>query len=102
MDKECVLIVDEVDKSGGNRVFMQFLAVLRNKYLAMKAKGDISFKSVILGGVHDIKNIKLKMRDERDSTFNSPWNIAADEDEDFYEANGRCCNYSIQYFQFYV
>ncbi|QTL99750.1 AAA family ATPase [Iocasia frigidifontis] len=60
MDKECVLIIDEVDKSSGNRVFMQFLAVLRNKYLAMKADEDISFKSVILGGVHDIKNIKLE------------------------------------------
>lgn len=78
LDKEVVLIIDEVDQSSPNRIFMQFLGVLRNKYLAMKRKKDITFKSVILGGVHDIKNIKLKMRDESDRNFNSPWNIAAD------------------------
>lgn len=37
-DKDMVLIIDEVDKSSGNRVFMQFLGVLRNKYLAMASK----------------------------------------------------------------
>lgn len=78
LDKGAVLMIDEVDKSSANRVFMQFLGALRNKYLAMKAKKDISFKSVILGGVHDIKNIKLQIRDERDRVFNSPWNVAAD------------------------
>lgn len=77
-DKDMVLIIDEVDKSSGNRVFMQFLGVLRNKYLAMNAKKDLTFKSVILGGVNDIKNIKLKIRDEKDRVFNSPWNVAAD------------------------
>ncbi len=77
-DKDMVLIIDEVDKSSGNRVFMQFLGMLRNKYLSMNAKKDISFKSVILGGVNDIKNIKLKVRDEKDRVFNSPWNVAAD------------------------
>ena len=78
LDKEVILLIDEVDKNSANRVFMQFLGVLRNKYLAMKRKRDLSFKSVILGGVHDIKNIKLKIRDDSDSSFNSPWNIAAD------------------------
>lgn len=77
-DKEIVLIIDEVDKSSGNRVFMQFLGVLRNKYLAMATKEDLTFKSVILGGVNDIKNIKLKIREEKDRVFNSPWNIAGD------------------------
>ncbi len=78
LDKDVILMIDEVDKSSVNRVFMQFLGVLRNKYLAMKAKEDITFKSVILGGVHDIKSMKLKIRDERDRVFNSPWNVAAD------------------------
>lgn len=78
LDKEVVLIIDEVDKSSGNRIFMQFLGVLRNKYLSMNAGKDITFKSVILGGVHDIKNIKLQIRDDKDKTFNSPWNVAAD------------------------
>jgi hypothetical protein len=77
-DKDIVLIIDEVDKSSGNRIFMQFLGVLRNKYLAMNANEDLTFKSVILGGVNDIKNIKLKIRDEKDRVFNSPWNVAAD------------------------
>jgi len=76
--KDMILIIDEVDKSSGNRIFMQFLGVLRNKYLAQNAKEDLTFKSVILGGVNDIKNIKLKIRDEKDRGFNSPWNIAAD------------------------
>lgn len=78
LGRDMVLIIDEVDKSSGNRVFMQFLGVLRNKYLAMAAKSDLTFKSVILGGVNDIKNIKLKIRDEKDRVFNSPWNVAAD------------------------
>lgn len=77
-NEDMVLIIDEVDKSSGNRVFMQFLGVLRNKYLAMASKEDLTFKSVILGGVNDIKNIKLKIRDEKDRVFNSPWNVAAD------------------------
>lgn len=77
-DNDMILIIDEVDKSSGNRVFMQFLGVLRNKYLAMTSKEDITFKSVILGGVNDIKNIKLQIREEKDRVFNSPWNIAAD------------------------
>lgn len=77
-DKDMILIIDEVDKSSGNRVFMQFLGVLRNKYLAMSTRKDLTFKSVLLGGVNDIKSIKLKIRDEKDRVFNSPWNIAAD------------------------
>ncbi len=77
-DKDMILIIDEVDKSSGNRIFMQFLGVLRNKYLLMNAGKDLTFKSVILGGVNDIKNIKLKIREEKDRVFNSPWNIAAD------------------------
>ncbi|MDR3597731.1 AAA-like domain-containing protein [Clostridium sp.] len=77
-DRDMILIIDEIDKSSGNRIFMQFLGVLRNKYLLMNAGKDLTFKSVILGGVNDIKNIKLKIRDEKDRVFNSPWNIAAD------------------------
>lgn len=76
--KEIVLIIDEVDKSSVNRIFMQFLGVLRNKYLAMKSKKDLTFKSVILVGVHDIKNMKLKIREEKDKVFNSPWNVATE------------------------
>ena len=37
-----------------------------------------SFKSVILAGVHDIKNLKLKIRNDEGIKYNSPWNIAVD------------------------
>lgn len=35
------------------------------------------FQSVILAGVYDIKNLKLKIRPEKEHRFNSPWNISA-------------------------
>lgn len=34
------------------------------------------FHSVILAGVYDIKNLKLKFRSESEHQYNSPWNIA--------------------------
>ena len=36
-----------------------------------------AFHSVILAGVYDIKNLKLKIRGEEEHQYNSPWNIAA-------------------------
>lgn len=74
--KDIVLMIDEVDKCCNNKVFLQFLGMLRNKYLASAAGKDITFKSVILAGVHDIKNLKLAIRDDNDAKFNSSWNIA--------------------------
>lgn len=32
---------------------------------------------MILAGVYDIKNLKLKIRPEEEHKYNSPWNIAA-------------------------
>ena len=85
-NKKVVLIIDEVDKTSNNRVFLQFLGMLREKFLARKTGKDYTFHSVILAGVYDIKNIKLKMMSEgsytptatEDKTYNSPWNIAVD------------------------
>jgi len=80
--KGIVLLIDEVDKTSNNKVFLRFLGVLRNKYLARAAGKDITFQSVILAGVHDVKNLKLAIRGESDvleggsAWFNSPWNIA--------------------------
>lgn len=37
-----------------------------------------TFKSVILAGVYDIKNLKHKLRNDDEHKYNSPWNIAAD------------------------
>jgi hypothetical protein len=75
-----------VDKTSNNRIYIHFLGMLRDKYLARQDGLDFSFHSVILAGVYDIKNLKLKMINEgiytptamEGSLRNSPWNIAAD------------------------
>ena len=70
-----VLIIDEVDSASNNRVFMDFLAQLRARYMD---KEEIpTFQSVILAGVYDVKNLKMKIRPEEEHRYNSPWNIAA-------------------------
>jgi len=70
-----VLMIDEVDSASNNQVFIDFLAQLRRYYLN-RDKMPI-FHSVILAGVYDIKNLKLKLRPESEHQYNSPWNIAA-------------------------
>lgn len=81
-DKKVVLFIDEVDKSSNNQLFLNFLGMLRSKYLAAKKKRDLTFQSVILAGVHDVKNLKLKIRDGEELKLNSPWNIAVNFDLD--------------------
>lgn len=76
--KEVVLIIDEVDKSSNNQLFLSFIGMLRNKYLSRETGRDFTFKSVILAGVHDVKSLKLKIRNEENAKYNSPWNIAVD------------------------
>ena len=77
--KPVVLTIDEVDKSSDNQLFMNFLGMLRNKYLERDREGmSHTFHSVILAGVYDIKNLKLKLRPDVERKYNSPWNIAAD------------------------
>ncbi len=80
--KKVVLIIDEVDKSSNNQLFLNFLGMLRDKYLLRNDDEDYTFHSVVLAGVHDIKTIKLKLRPNEESQLNSPWNIAADFDID--------------------
>lgn len=67
-DKPIVLMIDEVDSATNNQVFFDFLAQLRGYYI----RRDIqpTFQSVILAGVHDVRNLKRKI--------NSPWNIASE------------------------
>lgn len=89
-DRKLILMIDEVDKTSNNRVFLHFLGMLRDKYLLRKNNRDHTFHSVILAGVYDIKNIKLKMinegtynsHEDEGNLYNSPWNIAADFDVD--------------------
>lgn len=82
INKKAILMIDEVDKSSNNQLFLSFLGMLRNKYLLRNMGKDYTFHSVILAGVHDIKNLKVKIRPEEEQKYNSPWNIAADFDVD--------------------
>ena len=75
-DRKLVLFIDEVDKSSNNQLFVNFLAMLRHKYLSQKF--EKTFHSVVLAGLHDVKSLKLKLRPDDEKKYNSPWNIAAD------------------------
>ena len=91
--KKIVLIIDESDEASNNSLFVQFLKMLRDKYLFRNAGDDFTFHSIILAGVYDIRNLKQKTCTERsrsmilsgkytpsegESAMNSPWNIAVD------------------------
>ena len=85
MSKVCktekvVLFIDEVDQASNSASFIQFLGLLREMYLKRDTRP--TFLSVILAGVYDIKNLKLKMRPEDQHQYNSPWNIAVPFDVD--------------------
>lgn len=73
--KPIVILIDEVDQAGEYDSFIRFLGLLRGLYL--KRSLDKTFHSVILAGVYDVKNLKLKMRSNDEHKYNSPWNIAA-------------------------
>lgn len=75
-EKPVVFLIDEVDSASNNQVFLDFLAQLRGYYINRDVKA--TFHSVILAGVYDIRNIKLKLRAGEDRRWNSPWNIAVD------------------------
>lgn len=84
--KDIILMIDEVDKSSNYVIFLNFLGMLRNKYLLRNQGDDRTFHSVILAGVHDIKTIKARIKantadttiGNKEGNLNSPWNIAAD------------------------
>ena len=76
--KRIVLMIDEVDKSSDNQIFLSFLGLLREKYLKWQQGKDVTFQSVILAGVYDVKTLKLKLHPQEESKYNSPWNIAVD------------------------
>ena len=73
-----VLIIDEVDQASNYDSFIRMLGLLRKKFLIRDQMP--TFQSVILAGVYDIKNLKLKIRPEAEHQYNSPWNIAANFD----------------------
>jgi hypothetical protein len=104
-DKKVILMIDEVDNASDNRVFVKFLNMLREKYIARRNNKDYTFHSVILAGVYDIKNIKLKMITEGSYTpteteskvYNSPWNIAADYEVDMSFNTGEIATMLSEY-----
>lgn len=71
-----VLMIDEVDQASNHKVFIDFLGMLRSKFLKRSTRP--TFQSVILAGVYDIKNLKHRIREDNEHQMNSPWNIAAD------------------------
>jgi hypothetical protein len=98
-DKKIILMIDEVDKASNHEVFLYFLGMLRNKFNERKSGVGATFHSVILAGVHDIKNItcnecersshavhanrlskmsegKYLPVESEDKKYDSPWNIA--------------------------
>ncbi|MBN2440602.1 MAG: AAA-like domain-containing protein [Spirochaetales bacterium] len=77
-DKKILLLIDEVDASSNNDLFIRFLGMLREKYLRRNAGKDFTFQSVILAGVYDVKSLKMKILEGRETKYNSPWNIAMD------------------------
>jgi len=84
-DKKVVLLIDEVDKACNYTNFLNFLGILRKKFLDRNDELDYTFQSVVLAGVHDIKNIKSSMVTKGfyeinygEGKYNSPWNIAED------------------------
>ena len=60
---------DEVDKSSDNQIFLSFLGLLREKYLKCQQGKDVTFHSVILAGVYDIKTLKLKLHPQEESKY---------------------------------
>ena len=74
--QKIILLIDEVDKSSNNQLFINFLGLLRNKFLTQDRIK--TFHSVVLAGLHDVKTLKSKIRPEEEQKYNSPWNIASD------------------------
>jgi len=88
-NKKIVLFIDETDKTSNNIIFLRFIGMLRDKYLERDKPKRATFQSVILVGVYDIKNLKLKMvqagthqLQDGEKRINSPWNIAIDFEVD--------------------
>ena len=73
-ERPVVLTIDEIDKVSDNNCLISFLGILRKLFLDRPNKP--TFQSVILAGVYDVKNLKLKLRPEEQRHYNSPWNIA--------------------------
>jgi hypothetical protein len=61
--RKIVVLIDEIDKSSNNQLFIHFLDILRDKYL-ISNRFD-TFHAVILASVHDVKTLKLRPDEEK-------------------------------------
>ena len=77
--RELVLLIDEID-AVPEIVVIGFLAGLRKMYLQRSRRPAFPTPhAVLLAGVHDIKNLKARYRDETETIGSaSPFNIAID------------------------
>ena len=66
-EKPIVLIIDEIDSATNNQVFLDFLALLRDRYIKRERKELPAFQSVILAGVTDVRHLKSKIREDPDA-----------------------------------
>lgn len=78
--KRVVLMIDEVDQASNHQVFLDLLGQMREYYLNREEQA--TFYSVILAGVYDIKNLRLKIRPDEAHRYDSPWNVAVPFDVD--------------------
>lgn len=69
-DKKIILMIDEVDSAANNQVFLDFLAQLREYYLQRNKRP--TFQSVILAGVHDIRNLRQEIRPDAEHNLHIP------------------------------
>lgn len=76
--KPVILMIDEIDSASNTQTFLSFLSKLRAAYLERNERE--TFKSIILSGVRDIRNLKQKIRNDSEHQHNSPWNIAVEFD----------------------
>lgn len=95
--KKIILQIDEVDKFCNNQLFLSFLGMLRAKYLLRNKGKDSTFHSVILAGVHDVKNLKIRISPDEEEKYNSPWNIAVDLDLDLSLSSDEIASMLEQY-----
>lgn len=99
--KPVVLMIDEADidvcdaYTVNDQVFLDFLGLLRGYYL--DCSNTPTFQSVILTGVYDIRNLKLKLRPEPEYRYNSPWNIAAGFDVEMGFSAGQIAEMLTEY-----
>lgn len=64
--KPVVLLIDEVRNYANAPLFLCFLSMLREKYLATQIGGDYTFQSIILTEMNNSKGEKI---------YSHPWNI---------------------------